>query len=83
MSRRPPGRATKQILSGDQLASHQPERSTVPVSGFGSTLVQWYFLGLSALLLGSVIGWAIWGMGAASPLLFLLALGLIAAWLVI
>ncbi|MCA9880821.1 MAG: hypothetical protein KC442_23650 [Thermomicrobiales bacterium] len=83
MSRRSPGRATKQILSGDQLAARPPERSTVPTPGFGGTLIQWYFLGLSALLLGAVLGWAIWGMGAASPLLFLLALGLIAAWLVI
>jgi hypothetical protein len=83
MSRRAPGRATKQILSGDQLATHVPERSTVPSVDFGSDLVQWYFVVLSALLLGSVIVWAIWGMGAASPLLFLLALSLIAAWLVI
>jgi len=83
MSRRSPGRATKQILSGDQLITHVPERSTVPSADFGSNLIQWYFVVLAALLLGSVITWAIWGMGAASPLLFLLAFGLIAAWLVI
>ena len=83
MSRRTPGRATKQILSGDQLAPHVPERSTVPSADFGSQLIQWYFVVLSALLLGAVIAWAIWGMGAASPLLFLLALGLVAAWIVI
>lgn len=83
MSRRSPGRATKQILSGDQLASRVPERSTVPDANFGSNLVQWYFVVLSALLLGAVIAWAIWGMSAASPLLFLLAIGLVAAWLVI
>ena len=83
MSRRAPGRATKQILSGDQLATHLPERSTVPGADFGSNLIQWYFVVLSALLLGAVIAWAIWGMGAASPLLLLLALSLIAAWLVI
>jgi hypothetical protein len=60
-----------------------PERSTVPSADFGNHLVQWYFVGLSALLLGAVVAWAIWGMGAATPLLFLLALGLVAAWLII
>lgn len=83
MNRRSPGRATKQILSGDQLASRVPERSTVPSADFGNHLVQWYFVGLSALLLGAVVAWAVWGMGAATPMLFLLALGLVAAWLVI
>lgn len=83
MSRRSPGRATKQILSGDQLATHVPERSTVPSADFGSHLIQWFFVVLSALLLAAVIAWAIWGMGAASPLLFLLAIGLVASWLVI
>ncbi|MFN8660631.1 MAG: hypothetical protein U0075_01995 [Thermomicrobiales bacterium] len=83
MSRRAPGRATKQILSGDQLATRAPERSTVPGADFGSHLIQWYFVVLSALLLGAVLAWAVWGMGAASPLLFLLAIGLVAAWIVI
>lgn len=83
MSRRSPGRATKQILSGDQLTTHVPQRSTVPGADFGSQLIQWYFVVLSALLLGAVVAWAIWGMGAASPLLFLLAVGLVAAWVVI
>ncbi len=83
MSRRSPGRATKQILSGDQVASKVPERSTVPGADFTSNLIQWYFVVLSALLLGAVIVWAIWGMGAASPLLLLLAIGLVGAWLVI
>jgi hypothetical protein len=83
VSRRSPGRATKQILSGDQLASRVPERSTVPSADFGRQLIQWFFVVLSALLLAAVIAWAIWGMGAASPLLFLLAIGLVASWLVI
>ena len=83
MSRRSPGRATRQILSGDQVASKVPERSTVPGADFTSNLIQWYFVVLSALLLGAVIVWAIWGMGAASPLLLLLAIGLVGAWLVI
>ena len=83
MSRRSPGRATKQILSGEQLATHVPQRSTVPNADFSSNVIQWYFVVLSALLLGAVIAWAIWGMGAASPLLFLLAVGLVAAWVVI
>lgn len=83
MSRRSPGRATKQILSGDQVATHVPQRATAPEADFSSNLIQWYFVVLAALLLGAVIAWAIWGMGAASPLLLLLAIGLVAAWIVI
>lgn len=38
---------------------------------------------LAALLLAAVLLWAIWGMGPASAVLFLLALGLIGGWLII
>jgi len=38
-----------------------------------------YFVGLSALVLLSAVFWAIWGMGAATPLLLGLGIALIAA----
>jgi hypothetical protein len=42
-----------------------------------------YFLSLSILVVLSAIVWAIWGMGPATPLLILLALGLLAGWVVL
>ncbi|MFT4039778.1 MAG: hypothetical protein QM692_16480 [Thermomicrobiales bacterium] len=83
MMRKRTGRAARQILSGDQIASQPPQRSTAPGAGFGESLVQWYFITLSALLLASVLLWALWGMGPASALLLVLAIGLIGGWLII
>jgi hypothetical protein len=42
-----------------------------------------FFLVLSGLVVASAVVWAIWGMALATPLLILLALGLIAAWIVL
>lgn len=83
MTRREPGRATRQILSGADLSpdpntigGHDVTRERIsPTLGF--------FLVLSALVLASAIVWAIWGMAPATPLLILLAIGLIAAWIVL
>jgi hypothetical protein len=82
MRRRSPGRATRQILSGSELA---PARDAIggriakePVS-----LTFWYLVALGVLVVLSALVWAIWGMGAASPLLLLLAIGLVASWLVL
>ncbi len=83
MSRRPPGRATRQILSGSQLA---PPRDTVagnPPSDPAVSLAYRYLLGLSALVILSALVGVIWGPGAASAILLVLAIGLIASWLVI
>lgn len=83
MNRRPPGRATRQILSGDQLA---PPHDTIaghrsaaePVS-----LAHWYLVVLAALVIAATLVWAVWGTGAASPILLVLAIGLVASWLVL
>ena len=83
MSRRTPGRATRQILSGSQIES-APEmiasrgRPLEPVS-----VTYWYLVVLSVLIVLSALVWAIWGMGAASPVLLVLALGLVGSWLVL
>jgi hypothetical protein len=83
MSRRPPGRATRQILSGTQLS---PSRETIggrlmTVETF--SLVYAYFVLLAVLIIVSAVVWAIWGAGPASVVLLLLAFGLIASWLVL
>jgi hypothetical protein len=83
MKRRTPGRATRQILSGAQLA---PPREVPGGSGSDGEPVSFVFLylfALAALIIASAIVWAIWGMGAASGILLVLAIGLIASWLVL
>lgn len=83
MSRRPPGRATRQILSGSELAPpRRVAREGARITA-GPSPAFWFLVALAALLLLSTIVWAIWGMGAASPLLLLLALALLVSWIVI
>ncbi|MBA3450391.1 MAG: hypothetical protein H0T18_04180 [Chloroflexia bacterium] len=83
MSRRAPGRATRQILSGSQLvrpsdAGSERDTNHQPVSiAFG------YLSVLAVLVVISALVWVVWGMGAASAVLLVLALGLIGSWLVV
>jgi hypothetical protein len=83
VSRRTPGRATRQILSGTQLS---PSRETIggrlgSEGGISPTFA--YFVALAVLVILAAIVWAIWGMGPASVILLILAIGLVAAWLVL
>lgn len=83
MSQRRAGRATRQILSGSQLASSKDAigdhvRPVEPAS-----LAYWYLVSLGVLIVLCALVWAIFGMPAASPLLLILAVGLIASWLVL
>ena len=83
MSRRPPGRATRQILSGSQLA---PPPDTVAGHTTGEQTASFafkYLVGLAALVILSAVVGVILGPGPASALLLVLALALIASWLVI
>jgi hypothetical protein len=83
MTRRPPGRVTRQILSGAQLT---PPRDTLggrSTDGAPFSFAFRYLIALAALVIASALVWAIWGMGPASLLLLLLALGLVASWLVL
>jgi hypothetical protein len=83
MSRRSPGRATRQILSGAELSppgnTAGGQRTDVEPVSFAFI----YLCALAALVIAAALAWAIWGMGPASVLLLLLALGLIASWLVV
>lgn len=83
MTRRAPGRVTRQILSGAELT---PPGETVGghrIDGAPISITFGYFLGLSALVILSALVWAIWGAAAASPVVLVLAIGLIASWLVL
>jgi hypothetical protein len=83
MPRRSAGRATRQILSGSHLAPpREPLDAPTPAQQRLSLTLQ-YFIVLAALVIAAAIIWAIWGMAPASPILLLLALGLIGSWLVL
>ena len=76
-------RRARQVLAGNELT---PPEDAFGIGG-GSLLrgsgELRYLLGLAALVLIAAIVFAIWGMGAASPLIFLLALALLAGWFVL
>jgi hypothetical protein len=81
--RRAPGRVTRQILSGAQLT---PPRDTLGghgASGSSFSFAFRYLVVLAALVIASALVWVIWGIGPASIILLILALGLIASWLVL
>lgn len=83
MARRSPGRATRQILSGSELA---PPRETIgghSTDGQPISFALGYLIALAVLVVITALVWAIWGMPAASAILLALAIGLIASWLVL
>ena len=83
MTRRSPGRATRQILSGSELA---PPRETIgghSTDGQPISFALGYLIALAVLVVITALVWAIWGMPAASAILLALAIGLIASWLVL
>jgi len=90
MSTRPPeedraarARHARQVISGSDLRS-SPSLSGVYTAG-GGLLTQsqrTYLIAVAVLLVLGVILWLLFSMGVASIIFFLLALTLIAGWLV-
>lgn len=72
-------RRSRQIIAGPDLA---PPDDPLEPPGVTTSLEFWYFVALSVLVVLAAVLWAVWGMGAASPALLLLALVLLAAWFV-
>ncbi len=76
-------RQARQVLAGNEVT---PPNDPV---GFGDRFAVGgsgefrYLLVLAALIVVSAAVWALWGMGAASAILFLLALALLAGWFVL
>jgi hypothetical protein len=83
MSHRTPGRPTRQILSGSQLAPTHAIATEPIVTAQPPSLAFTFLAGLAVLMITSAVVWALWGMSAATPILFLLAIGLIVSWLVL
>jgi hypothetical protein len=75
-------RRARQVLAGQELRA--PEHSLDYGAGEGliDTTQRTYLVVLAALLLVALLLYAIWGLGPASPILFILALALLAGWLV-
>jgi hypothetical protein len=83
MTRRTPGRATRQILSGSELA---PPRETIgghSTDGKPVSFAFKYLVALAVLVVMTALVWAVWGMPPASPVRRAGAAGLIASWLVL
>ena len=83
MTRRAPGRPTRQILSGSDLV---PPRQTIgghSTDGQPVSFAFKYLVALAVLVIVTALVWAVWGMPAASAVLLALAVGLIASWLVL
>ena len=83
MRRRAPGRATRQILSGSELAPPGETIGGHSTDGQPVSFAFKYLVALALLVIASALVWAIWGMAAASAMLLALAVGLIATWLVL
>lgn len=74
-------RQARQVLAGSEIRPpHEPYAFGEP-QGFDS-IAQRYLLLVGALALISLLLYAVVGMGPASAVLFLLALALLAGWLV-
>ncbi|MFN8593967.1 MAG: hypothetical protein U0031_21135 [Thermomicrobiales bacterium] len=83
MAKRSAGRATRQILSGSELGpipdtvgGHDPARERI-----SPTMA--YFLVLSGLVILAALLWALWGMAPATPVILVLSVGLLAAWILL
>jgi hypothetical protein len=73
-------RQARQVLAGTEIrAPEEPLGFADRFSVGGSTELR-YFVALAALVLIAVVVWAAWGMGPASPVIFVLALALLAGW---
>ncbi len=83
MSQRRAGRATRQILSGSQLASSRDAIGDHVKPVEPASLAYWYLVALSVLVVLCALVWAIFGMPATSPVLLILAIALIGSWLVL
>ena len=76
-------RQARQVLAGNEI------RPPDDPLGFGERFAHGrvrelrYFLALALLVVLAAVVWVAWGMGPASPILFILALALLAGWFIL
>lgn len=78
-------RQARQVLAGSDVrppGPSNPPRSAVRFLGSGSLELR-YLVVLAALVLLGALVWFGWGLGPASPILFVLAVGLLLGWFIL
>ncbi len=76
-------RQARQVLAGNQI---RPPDDPLGFDGrfaLGGSRELRYFVVLAVLVVLAALVWAAWGMGPASPILFVLALALLAGWFIL
>lgn len=72
----------RQVLAGSDIRPPDHPLDFGAPEGLVDSTQRTYLIVLLGLLLVAVLLFAIWGMGPASPIFFILALALLAGWLV-
>jgi len=75
-------RRARQVLAGQDLRAPEHPLDFGEPDGLIDATQRTYLIVLAGLLLIALLLYVIWGLGPASPILFILALALIAGWLV-
>ncbi len=75
-------REARQVLAGDELRAPARPLDFGAEDALVNPTQRTYLIVLAALLLVALLLFAIWGLGAASPILLLLALALLAGWVI-
>ncbi len=73
-------RQARQVFSGADLTPPADPIGTPERFILGPRGELRYLIALSVLVVLAALAWAAWGMGAATPLVVLLIVGLLAAW---
>jgi hypothetical protein len=76
-------RQSRQVIAGRDVAAPSDPIDYAGRYAAGGPGDLPYFVALAALVLLSALVWAIWGMGAATPLILALAIALLAAWVLL
>jgi Flp pilus assembly protein TadB len=75
-------RRARQVLAGQELRAPEHPLDFGAPEGLIDATQRTYLIVLAALLGVALLLYLIWGLGPASPILFILALALLAGWLV-
>lgn len=78
-------RQARQVLAGSDVRPPGPSHPPGPAARFlgSGSLELRYLVVLAALVLLGALVWFFWGVGPASPILFVLAVGLLLAWFIL
>ncbi len=75
-------RESRQVFAGDELRAPTRPLDFGTEDALINPTQRTYLIVLAALLLVALLLFAIWGLGAASPILLVLALALLAGWVI-